>query len=159
MVENGEINPKFGETGELNARTGMGITAEGELVIVVVDGWDHFAPDQGATPPKGITLTRLAEILIEQGCHTGVDFDGGGSTTLAINGEVVNEPNDDGAPSQRAVINHLCLKLSELEGVEPVPDPPDPSPDPPDPPGDPIVEIDRVEGTYDGEPWVWERQA
>jgi hypothetical protein len=113
IVEDGEVNSRMSDSGELNARTAVGITNEGELVIVVVDGRD--------TPnPEGLSLTGLAELMIENGCHTAIDLDGGGSTTLAVNGEVVNNPNDDGVAGERPVINHLCLDVI----FEDIPDPP-----------------------------------
>lgn len=122
IVENGKLNSKSGSwPPELNARTAIGIGYDGSLVVAVADGRDKPIPDYG------LSLLELAELMIESGCETAIDLDGGGSTTLAINGVVANEPNDDGVPGQRAVINHLCLKLSSMPGEEPPPPPPPPT--------------------------------
>ena len=122
IVEGGKINSRMSDSGELNARTSIGITGDGGLVIMVVDGRDH------PLPQRGLSLTQVAEYMIDEDCVTAVDLDGGGSTTMAINGKVVNNPNDDGEPGQRHVINHLCLKVDPAVLGE-VPEP-DPEPDP-----------------------------
>jgi len=122
IVENGQPNTRWeGWPTELNARTAIGIAYDGSLVVAVVDGRD--SPD-----PEGLSLKGLADLMIENGCETAIDLDGGGSTTLAINGQIANTPEDDGVPGQRAVINHLCLRLSEIPGQPTDPPPVDPPP-------------------------------
>jgi len=123
IVENGAINSKWERwSTEKNARTAVGIDAYGNLVVAIIDGRDKPAPS------LGLSLKELADAMLDKGCVTAIDLDGGGSTTLAINGTVANEPNDDGVPGQRAVVNHVCLRLSEIPGHEP---PPEPEPEPP----------------------------
>ena len=118
VVERGELNSHYKKwPPELNARTAIGITDKGELVILVQDG--HDLPYQ-----EGLSLQGLGEAMLEQGCITAMDLDGGGSTTLAINGKVINAPNDDGILGQRSVINALCLRLSQIPGSQPPPEPP-----------------------------------
>ena len=118
IVENGAPNSRAGGwSPELNARTFIGIGYDGSLVVAVVDGRDY--PD-----PEGVSLLGGAELMIENGCKTAIDLDGGGSTTLAINGVIANVPEDDGIERERAVINHLCLRLSAIPGTEPPPPPP-----------------------------------
>ena len=123
IVENGSINSKF-ETWppELNARTAIGIDGAGDLVIAIVDGRDR--PN-----PEGLSLVELALLMLENGCVTAMDLDGGGSTTLYVNGGLANQPNDNGDLGERAVVNHLCLRLSEIPG-QPEPPPVEPPPDP-----------------------------
>ncbi len=40
----------------------------------------------------GMSFSTLADTLVELGCVTAYNLDGGGSTTLYFNGEVINEP-------------------------------------------------------------------
>lgn len=130
IVENGVVNPKMSKSSELDARTAIGITHDGKLVIAVVDGRD--IPN-----PEGLSLTGLAELMLNYNCEAAIDLDGGGSTTLALNGAVFNAPNDDGVYGQRSVINHLCFNILNLDGYDPPVDPPI---DPPvDPSGDEYV--------------------
>ncbi len=65
-------------------RTAVGIRENGEWVFVVVDG--RFE-DLG-----GMTMTELAELMFELGCIEALNLDGGSSSTLVIEGTVVNRP-------------------------------------------------------------------
>ena len=66
-------------------RTAIGYTKEGTLVLVTVDG-----RKQGVT--EGATLPELARIMWELGCCNAMNLDGGSSTQMVYNGEVVNQP-------------------------------------------------------------------
>jgi len=70
-------------------RTAVGVIDENHLVFVVVDG-----RDEGYS--KGVTMTELAEIMTSLGAETAYNLDGGGSSTLYFNGEVVNQPSNGG---------------------------------------------------------------
>jgi hypothetical protein len=75
-------------------RTAMGYTADGNLIILVV---------QGRTPgiADGVTLPQLAQILKDLGCIEALNLDGGGSSCLLINGKETITPSDK--EGQRAV--------------------------------------------------------
>ena len=66
-------------------RTAVGVVDDDHLVFVVVDGRD---PGYSA----GVTLTELAEIMQSLGAETAYNLDGGGSSTMYFDGEVVNQP-------------------------------------------------------------------
>lgn len=66
-------------------RTAVGIRDTGEWVFVVVDG--RFYGFLG-----GMTMKRLAELMLELGCVEALNLDGGGSSTMVIDGTVINEP-------------------------------------------------------------------
>jgi GH25 family lysozyme M1 (1,4-beta-N-acetylmuramidase) len=83
---------------ELHPRTAIGIRNTGEVLLVVVDG----RTEQN----RGVTLSELADIMIDHGCHTAIDMDGGGSSTLWYDGGVKNIPSDG---SERYVVNHLAF--------------------------------------------------
>lgn len=66
------------------ARTGLGITAGGHVVVAVVEA-PGFAGG-------GATLNELAELLQAHGAVDAVNLDGGGSSTLAIGATAANFP-------------------------------------------------------------------
>ncbi|WP_312677047.1 phosphodiester glycosidase family protein [Microbacterium sp.] len=70
-------------------RTAIGVTADGHILIVVVDG-----RDPGYS--RGVTLTELADIMVSLGATTAYNLDGGGSSEMWFNGEVVNQPSNGG---------------------------------------------------------------
>lgn len=70
-------------------RTAIGVTADGHILIVVVDG-----RDPGYS--RGVTLPELAELMTSLGAVTAYNLDGGGSSELWFNGEVVNQPSNGG---------------------------------------------------------------
>ncbi len=69
-----------------NPRTGVGVTADGELLLVVVDGRQEDA--------VGMSLVEFAKLFQELGAVRAVNLDGGGSSTMVVEGEVVNGPSD-----------------------------------------------------------------
>ena len=68
-------------------RTGLGVTADGEILLVVIDGrrprWS-----------RGATLGELRKILRDLGAVDALNLDGGGSSEMVVEGEVVNRPSD-----------------------------------------------------------------
>jgi len=90
-IEDVEVDTNVGNhsiQGE-QPRTAIGVDDDGNLVIVVVDG-----RDTGYS--RGATMTELAQIMIDQGATTAYNLDGGGSSTLYFDGEVVNRPSNGG---------------------------------------------------------------
>ena len=78
-------------------RTAVGVTADGLIVLLTIDG-RRVGP--------GATGVETAGLLAGLGAVDAVMLDGGGSTTMAVQGRVVNDPAD-GAP--RAVANQLVF--------------------------------------------------
>jgi hypothetical protein len=108
LVLKGEIIPDL-DNSEVEPRTAIGLNRNGRyLYIVVVDGRQPFYSD-------GATFVELAEILIEQGAFAAMSLDGGGSSTLVVEGEdglprVLNAPIDNYIPGrERPVGNHLGI--------------------------------------------------
>lgn len=85
-VEINEENLKPGFTEVTHPRTAIGVTADGKLVLVTVDGRQSVS--------TGMSLTDLAELMLSQGCVEAVNLDGGGSTTLAASFGTLNSPSD-----------------------------------------------------------------
>jgi hypothetical protein len=60
----------------------------------------------------GLTLVELAEIMRDLGCHTAMNLDGGGSTTLVHRGHLLNRPyseQDQPAPASRPIVSALLF--------------------------------------------------
>lgn len=88
-----------------NARTVIGVDEAGMVLLMVADGWDV----RQGYEPQGLTFPEIASVLSEFQCVTAINLDGGGSSAMAIQGQIVNQPNDDGAFGERAVVNHLAI--------------------------------------------------
>ncbi|MBQ8618964.1 MAG: phosphodiester glycosidase family protein [Clostridia bacterium] len=65
-------------------RTAIGMVDKNHYVIIVADG------RRNGWSEKGMTLQELQQVFIEQGCSVAYNLDGGGSTTLVVNGEKLN---------------------------------------------------------------------
>ena len=100
LVENGEItvdtNTEVGQAMASNPRTAIGIIDENHYIIVVSDG--------RTSESEGLSLYQLAEVMKSYGVKTAYNLDGGGSSTLYFNGQVINKPTTGGNKiSERAV--------------------------------------------------------
>lgn len=90
-------------------RTAVGITPLGEWIFVVVDG--RFEGFQG-----GMTIRELASFMHRLGCVEALNLDGGGSSTMVINGQVINEPCgeiNENSKHVEAVSDALLILLKE----------------------------------------------
>jgi hypothetical protein len=95
---------------ERQPRTGVGITADGKLLIVTVDGrqpgWS-----------LGYTLVQFANEMRREGAVTALNLDGGGSTTMIVKGVKVNRPTD---PSGERYVTSALLVLPGKDPGEPL---------------------------------------
>ncbi len=108
LVENGEVVSGLNNH-TLHPRTAVGVNKAGTtLIIVVVDG-------RQPGYSNGATLVEVAQILIDNGAYTGMELDGGGSSTLVMadengNAVVLNSPIHQGIPgNERPVGNHIGI--------------------------------------------------
>jgi exopolysaccharide biosynthesis protein len=95
LVQDGKINITnneellFAGKGmyDKNPRTAMGYTANGKLIILVI---------QGRFPAKaeGADLVQEAAILQQLGCVEALNLDGGGSSCMLVNGKETITPSD-----------------------------------------------------------------
>ena len=100
LVENSEIavgtNEEVGQAMASNPRTAIGIIDENHYIIVVSDG--------RTSESKGLSLYQMAEVMKSYGVKTAYNLDGGGSSTLYFNGQVINKPTTGGNKiSERSV--------------------------------------------------------
>ena len=66
-------------------RTGIGMISTNHFVFVAVDG-------RSTGYSRGVTMTEFAQIFKDLGATVAYNLDGGGSTTMYFNGQVVNNP-------------------------------------------------------------------
>ena len=79
-----------------NPRTAIGIISENHYVFVVSDG--------RTSESEGLSLYELATFMKEElNVDIAYNLDGGGSSTMYFNGEVVNNPTTNGRIKERSV--------------------------------------------------------
>ena len=108
MVRDGQRRPadewvEFAAFGTAHAlgrqpRTAIGRTGDGRTLLVTVDGrqtgWS-----------VGLTVRELADTMLALGARDAVNLDGGGSTTMMVEGAVRNRPSESG----RAVMDGIFV--------------------------------------------------
>ena len=77
-------------------RTAIGIIDDNHFVFVVVDGRSRTS--------SGVTMSGLAEIMQSLGAKTAYNLDGGGSSEMWFNGQVVNNPSNGGERATSDII-------------------------------------------------------
>lgn len=83
---------------DIHPRTAAGRTRDGRLILMVVDGRQLES--------RGASLTELASMMHDVGAVDALNLDGGGSSTLVVNGTLVNRPT--GGVSEREVMSALA---------------------------------------------------
>lgn len=68
-----------------NPRTAMGIVSSNHFMFVCVDGRTDTS--------QGVDIEALADIMYQLNCSDAYNFDGGGSSTMWFNGEIINNPS------------------------------------------------------------------
>ena len=71
-----------------NPRTAIGQIGSLHYAFVVTDGRTEES--------AGLSLVQLADLMLDIGCETAYNLDGGGSSTMVFQGEVVNNPTTNG---------------------------------------------------------------
>jgi exopolysaccharide biosynthesis protein len=74
---------------------------------------DEFTPQEGST--KGLTILELANLMLDLGCEYAINLDGGGSSTLWIDGHIINNSFGDkdeaaGEKIERPVSDAIIFK-------------------------------------------------
>ena len=88
LIINGEKVIKSGDGGwGISPRSAIGQKKDGTVLFLVIDGRQ---PGYSI----GATLVDVQNIMYEQGAYIAANLDGGSSTTLYYNGNVINKPAD-----------------------------------------------------------------
>ena len=94
-------NPSFyyGWAHKWNPRTLAGVDAAGRTVLVTADGRSEAS--------LGLGIAETAAVAKALGLRDALNLDGGGSTTMVVEGSVVNAPSD--AAGERPVGDALIV--------------------------------------------------
>jgi hypothetical protein len=91
--------PRF--SAQRHPRSAIGISRDSAVVyLIAVDGRQETS--------DGMSLVELGDFLVSIGVYQGMNFDGGGSTTLVIDGKLANRPSDPAG--ERAVGNAILVR-------------------------------------------------
>ena len=103
LVEDGEVSvtseDEVGKAMASNPRTAIGIIDELHYLIVVSDG--------RTSESEGLSLKELAEFMESLGATTAYNLDGGGSSTMVFEGEVINNPTTSGKSIKEREVNDI----------------------------------------------------
>ncbi|WP_125153075.1 phosphodiester glycosidase family protein [Clostridium rectalis] len=87
LVVNGESAIKSGDGGwGIAPRTAIGQRKDGAILLLVIDGRQ--------VKSLGATLRDVQDIMLEYGAYNATNLDGGSSTTMYYEDEVINNPCD-----------------------------------------------------------------
>ena len=99
LITDGEIdvalNTEVGKAKASNPRTAIGIIDDLHYVFVVSDGRSGES--------EGLSLYELASFMEQLGVQTAYNLDGGGSSTMVFQGEVVSNPSSGFREEEREV--------------------------------------------------------
>ena len=99
LVNDGQIavaaNAEVGQSMSSNPRTAIGMISPLHYVVVVSDG--------RTGDNEGLSLYEFAQVLVDNGATFAYNLDGGGSTTMYFQGEVLNNPTSGNRDGERQV--------------------------------------------------------
>ena len=106
LIVDGDISvdasDEVGKAMASNPRTAIGYLGDNHYVLVVADG----RTDES----EGLSLLELAEFMQSLGATQAYNLDGGGSSTMYYDGEVINNPTTNGRNgSERSVSDILYV--------------------------------------------------
>ena len=103
LVADGEIavtaDEEVGRAKASNPRTAIGIIDDLHYVFVVSDGRTEES--------EGLSLYELAQFMQSLGVETAYNLDGGGSSTMYFNGEVINNPTTSGRSEKERSVSDI----------------------------------------------------
>lgn len=100
FVHPGDPSFQYGWFIKRNPRTLAGVDAEGRTVLITVDG--------RSTDDLGLSIPEAAAVARSLGLVEAINLDGGGSTTMVVNGQVISHPSD--ASGERPVGDALLIQ-------------------------------------------------
>jgi exopolysaccharide biosynthesis protein len=99
MVHPGDPSFYYGWVHKRNPRTFAGVDAWGRTVLVTADG--------RSTSSLGLGVGETAAVARSLALRDAMNLDGGGSTTMVVDGSVINMPSD--ATGERPVGDALVV--------------------------------------------------
>jgi exopolysaccharide biosynthesis protein len=87
VVDPADLSFGYAWANDRQPRTMAGIGRNGDLILATAGGRDPGVSE-------GLTLAEEAGFMRELGAVDAMNLDGGGSTTMVVNGQLVNRPSD-----------------------------------------------------------------
>ena len=100
FVHPGDPSFAYGWFVKRNPRTIAGVDAQGRTVLITVDG--------RSTEDLGLSVPEAADVARSLGLVDAINLDGGGSTTMVVDGSVISHPSD--ATGERPVGDALLIQ-------------------------------------------------
>lgn len=121
LIKNGEKNITYNQEimwgsgvglDNRDPRTAVGYTDDNHVYMFVADG-------RQSSVSEGVSLSELADILLEYDCIGAVNLDGGGSSGMAVGGQFVSSPSEQrSVPSILAVTTRDKVKMPGIPDFE-----------------------------------------
>ncbi len=92
LIDNGQVPSSFNTSDAImghNPRAAIGYFAPGHYCLVYVDG-------RQADYSRGLTMQELSQVMIDLGCVDAYNLDGGQSSMMVFQGEVIGQPYKGG---------------------------------------------------------------
>ena len=104
LIVNGEKTTFMGNGGYgVQPRTAIGQRKDGVVLLVTIDG-------RGSGGSYGASMTELADLFERYGAYNAANLDGGGSSMLAIEGELINHPAGWNYTGERYVYDAIIYR-------------------------------------------------
>jgi hypothetical protein len=100
FVHPGDPSFQYGWFIQRNPRTLAGVDARGRTVLVTVDG--------RSPADLGLSIPETAAVARSLGLVDAINLDGGGSTTMVVDGQVISHPSD--ATGERPIGDALLIR-------------------------------------------------
>ena len=86
-IDSVEVDTNFGNHSiqGRQPRTAIGLVEANHLLLVVVDG-------RSPGYSRGVGLSELGQLFVDRGASVAYNLDGGGSSTMVFDGDLVNDP-------------------------------------------------------------------
>lgn len=95
------------------SRTSIGHDKEGNLLLLQMDG--------DGNQNKGLNLIEFSNFMIELGFINGINLDGGGSSILYKNNEIISYPSDGCENNfkrcEREVSSWICIESDDIHNI------------------------------------------
>lgn len=105
LMENGKIvitqEEEVGKAKASNPRTAIAVVDDLHYLFIVSDGRTNES--------EGLSLYELAEFAQGLGAETVYNLDGGGSSTMYFNGEIINKPTTNGRSIQERSVSDIVF--------------------------------------------------
>lgn len=99
MVRSGDPSFYYGWVHKRNPRTIAGVDSHGRILLATIDG--------RSTTSLGLSIAESAAVAQALGMHEAINLDGGGSTTMVVDNQVINDPSD--AAGERPVGDAILI--------------------------------------------------